>query len=295
MEASANLEGKTAVITGATAGIGLSVIKKFASSGALVIGVGRASEKCQLALDEVRQMVKNARVRYLMADLAKLPDVRRLAVEIGRTLAEEGMNSLDVLVNNAGTYADHYRLTADGLETTLAVNHFSGFLLTHECMSLLRQSSGGRILTTSSNSHYRTSLRISQINKPSGYRFGLWAYKVSKLMNVLFTYEFNRRYQDTRIRAFAVDPGLVNTGIGFKNTAWFSRFVWALRHRRGTSPDVPAETFYHLASVTSIKNAQEYYWRDSHSKQPNRLAFNEKLRGELWQVSKVCCGIEDEF
>lgn len=295
MDPEPNLKGKTAVITGATAGIGLAVIKKFASSGALVIGVGRASEKCQLAMDEVRQTVKNARVRYLMADLAKLPDVRRLGAEIEKALSEEGLNSLDILVNNAGTYADHYRLTADGLETTLAVNHFAGFLLTHECMSLLLQSGDARILTTSSNSHYWTSLRISQINKPSGYRFGLWAYKVSKLMNVLFTYEFNRRYQDTRIKAFAVDPGLVNTSIGFKNTAWYSRFIWAIRHRRGTSPDVPAEIFYHLASTDSVKNAQEYYWRDSQPKRPSHLIFNEKLRRDLWQVSRACCGIEDEF
>ena len=295
MESVPKLAGKTVVITGATAGIGLAVLKKFAASGALVIGVGRASEKCMLALNDVRQSVKDAKAHYLLADLAKLTDVRRLGSEIKTLLAQEGYNNLDILVNNAGTYADHFQLTADGLETTLAVNHFAGFLLSHECMPLLRQSSDTLILTTSSNSHYRTSLRIAQINKPSGYRFGLWAYKVSKLMNVLFTYEFNRRYQNTNIKAFAVDPGLVNTNIGFKNTAWHSQFVWNIRHRRGMPPEVPAETFYHLAVNRSIRQANVYYWKDCQPKQPNRLAFNTHLGEELWQVSRAFCRIESEF
>jgi NAD(P)-dependent dehydrogenase (short-subunit alcohol dehydrogenase family) len=133
-------------------------------------------------------------------------------------LRSAGQERSDVLVNNAGLYSGRYRKTVDNIELTFAVNHLAPFLLTHELMPLLRAAPSARVITVSSFSHYRTFLELQRLEAPRPY-LGIWAYKVSKLANVLFSAELNRRIAGSPICAFAVDPGLVNTEIALKEEA----------------------------------------------------------------------------
>jgi len=279
--------GKTVVITGATAGIGLAAACALAEQGVRLIGVGRDLVRCEAARKVILQASPKAVVQFLQADLALQSEVRRLAAEIGETLKRWGTPSLDVLVNNAGMIASSLQRTDEGIERTLAVNHLAPFLLTHQLLPWLQAARQGRVITTSSESHYRTWINPKRINHPLIYHV-LWAYKVSKLENVLFTIEFNRRVRPTR--AYAVDPGLVNTEIGLKGTGPFSRWIWEMRRRGGTPAEVPAQTIAHLAGAEDLPNAP--YWYDGAPKQPSRVARSEKTARELWKVSCELCGIE---
>ena len=283
-----DLKQKTVVVTGATSGIGLAVAHQFAEAGAFVIGVGRSAERNAKAVESIRTSLPQAKVTYLLADLASQPQVRRLAEEIKKTLTESGSDRLDVLVNNAGVYMEKMVLTEDGIETTFAVNYLAAFLLTHELLDWLRRAHG-RVLTTSSYSHRTTPLCLTRITHPWPH-IGLMAYKRSKLCNVLFTYELNRRYPD--LTAFAVDPGLVNTGIASKSNKGIAAWVWRRRRYAGTSPDVPAKTYLFLAGEKDIDTTHGYYFKDCKAVAPSKKAQDPVLAKKLWILSSELVEIE---
>lgn len=211
-----SLVGKTVLITGATSGIGLASAAILSNMGAYVIGVGRDPGRNEKAKREILLKIPNAKIEYLLANLASQAQVRKLSQEVRDLFDKHGEESLDVLVNNAGIYLEKNQYSVDGIEKTFAVNHLAPFLLTHELLDLLKNSEQPRVLTVTSYSHRMTPVILRRFVDPWPY-IGLLAYKHSKLCNVLFTNEFNRRV-DGKIMAFAVDPGLVNTSIASKGS-----------------------------------------------------------------------------
>ena len=289
MTDSPDLSGKTALVTGATSGIGLQAAATLANLGAYVIGVGRSPQRCRQAEASIRAASPEAKVRYLLADLSQMSQVRALAASVRSALNSNSMPVLDLLVNNAGVYSSKYVRTVDGFELTMAVNHFAAFLLTHELLPLLTSAASGRIITVSSGAHYWATLDLKQLNHPLIY-FGLWAYKVSKLANVLFSVELSRRLAGTPARAFALDPGLVNTDMGEKAGDWLSSLVWNRRKRGGAAPEVPVRTVVYLASQASLPEG--IYWRDCRPKTPSRQAQRGGLARQLWELSSRLCATE---
>ena len=290
MHENMSLAGKIAVITGATSGIGFQSLLALAQEDAFVIGVGRDRGRCATAESQVKSTYPNARVAYLVADLSQQRQVRRLASDIHTVIEHTEKGALDILVNNAGTYSEKRVLTEDGIELTFAVNHLAPFLLTHELLPLMQRSPMARIITVSSASHYNTWINIKKASKPFPY-LGLWAYKVSKLANILFTCELNRRLSGTTVHAFAVDPGLVNTAIAQKGTGKLSAWVWKHRREAGVPPDVPAKTILYLSREETIQHNPECFWRDSHPKTPSRLARRADIARMLWEESERLCQI----
>jgi NAD(P)-dependent dehydrogenase (short-subunit alcohol dehydrogenase family) len=288
-----NLKDKSILITGATSGIGRQTAVTLAGLGVFVIGVGRSGQRCERAEQEIRARYPQASVQYLVADLSVQAQVRHLAEAVENLLRQKGRDRLDVLVNNAGTYAGRHVQTVDCVEFTFAVNHLAPFLLTHELLPLLQAAPGGRVITVSSDSHFGTFLNYPRLAHPLVYN-GLWAYKVSKLSNILFTREFNRRHRGNCLHAFAVDPGLVNTEIGLKNTDWFSRAVWASRRKKGVDPGVPVETIVFLAGEPGVESSQANYWHDCRPKEPSRAAQSDRSAARLWDLSCRLCGLINE-
>ena len=282
-----DLSGKSVVITGATSGIGLAAVKAFVAAGAFVIGVGRNAQRNRKALESVFNEVPESHVRYLLADLAVQDQVHQLAITIKEVLKAQQINKLDVLVNNAGVYQERKHKTVDGIEMTFAVNHLAPYMLTHDLKPLLQASEDGRVLTVSSYAHYTTPLCLDRIANPWPY-IGLLAYKRSKLCNVLFTYELNRR--EKRLKAYAVDPGLVNTGIASKGGKGISDWVWRWRREKGTDPVVPVRTLLYLAGEKA-ELPQGYYVRDCQSLEPSKNAQNAKLGDKLWRLSGKLTGV----
>ena len=288
-----NLSDKTIVVTGASSGIGYQAALDFAVNGACVIGSGRDAARCEQARARILQACPDAKIEFLVADLSTQQQVRNLEQQIQNLLEKRGI-SLDILVNNAGLYSSNRKMTEDGIELTYAVNHLAPFLLTHLLVPQLKGTGDGRVLTVSSNSHYRVRVNPARAHDPRVY-IGIWAYAVSKLGNVLFSAEFNRRVNTPGLHAWAVDPGLVNTDIGLKDKGFFTRLVWRSRQKHGTGADVPSRTILHLTTTPRELIADDLYWKDSQPKAPSRLALDPELARRLWQESCQLCGIEDYF
>jgi len=288
----ADLREKTFVLTGATSGIGLAVARLLAERGAFLIGVGRSAERCAQAESLLRSAYPHAQVQYCVADLSEQAQICRLAAGIRAHLVEHRLNSLDVLINSAGTFTFRKMLTPDGFEMQWAVNHMAPFLLTHELLPLLTAAPAGRVVTVSSGSHYNTRLRWNDIQLKRGY-FCLLAYQQTKLCNVLFTAELNRLLGNkSTLRAFAADPGLVNTDMGFKGNPALVRWIWSIRRRSGVPAEQSARGVVYLAAEPSIQNSPQIYWRDGHPKAPDPYALDEEAAKRLWQMSEQMCGIE---
>ncbi len=286
-----NPEEKIVVITGATSGIGLATAGKMAGKGAIVIGVGRSSIRCGKAESKIITEYPDAKVQYFVADLSSLKQVRELAEQIRDAIRNLGKNHIDVLVNNAGTFSSWYVSTPEGFELQFAVNHLASFLLTRKLLPLLEYSTAGKVITVSSGSHYRTRMHWKDVMMRRHYNC-LSAYKQSKLANVLFTKELNRRLgPDSTVRAYAVDPGLVNTDIGLKGTAGIVKWVWEKRKRKGTSAQIPASTITYLIENPDVHNSWHIYWKDCKPKAPSRYSQRDKEAIRLWELSEKMCGL----
>jgi retinol dehydrogenase 12 len=282
------LAGKSVVITGATSGIGLATAIRFIQEGAFVIGVGRSAERIDRTQKLITETNPKSRFVYLLADLGDQDQVHTLGTKIRAQLDQHGFQQLDVLINNAGVYLEKKHTTADGIEMTFAVNHLASFILTFELFALLKKSQQGRVITVTSYSHRITPLNLHRITKPYPY-IGFLAYKQSKLCNVLFTYEFNRRLQG--VEAFAVDPGLVNTKIVSKGD--IGLFAWFGRRRilKGTSTDVPVTTLLFLSNEDQIDTSNGYYFKGCQPLKPSPNARRKDLARDLWDLSSQLTGI----
>jgi NAD(P)-dependent dehydrogenase (short-subunit alcohol dehydrogenase family) len=179
------LTGQSVVITGATSGIGWQAALEFSQHGALVIALGRSAERAQAAQARILSQVPQARLHFVLADFNSLAEVRRAADDTRQILAQAGCAGLDVLINNAGAFNATKQYSADGFERTFAVNHLAAFQLTMSLLPALTASTDGRVMAVSSYSHRTTCINPQHIADPRLYN-GLWAYKSSKLCNVLF-------------------------------------------------------------------------------------------------------------
>lgn len=196
----------TVLVTGATDGIGLQTALELAERGAQVILHGRSAARLDAALATVRARVPGAALASVRADFASLDAIRAMAAELPEVARAARLGPLDVLVNNAGIYANEPVLTADGFESTFGVNHLAPFLLTH-----LLVASGAdlrRIVSVSSVAHLRGKLDPDtwrDLARFDPYR----TYAQSKLANVLMTVALARRLPHVAVSA--LHPGVVST------------------------------------------------------------------------------------
>lgn len=149
-----------------------------------------------------------------------------------------------------------------------------------------------RIVTVSSDSHSGGKLNWSDPQLRRNYN-GLQAYENTKLANILFTVELNKRLEGhPSIRAFAVDPGLVKTDIGYKGTPVVVRCIWKLRRSGGVPPEIPAQGIVYLLTETSIQDSTEVYWKNNQPIKPSRKALDPVNASRLWSLTADMCGME---
>jgi NAD(P)-dependent dehydrogenase (short-subunit alcohol dehydrogenase family) len=202
--------GRTALVTGTTlGGIGFFTALELARRGARVVLAGRSNEKLSEAEKSIREQVADAELEQLVVDLADQASVRRAAVEA------ETFGAIDLLVNNAGVMATPYHRTGDALELQMATNHFGPFLLTGLLMPQLVASEAATVVTVSSLMHRmaRSAPLDDPRQSPHG-RYARWpTYSRTKLANLLFTYELDRRARraELPVKALAAHPGFAGT------------------------------------------------------------------------------------
>lgn len=277
---------KTVVVTGATSGIGFAVCTALLKDGYRIIGLGQSEKNCLLAKEKLLDIDASYDITYLCGDLMQQTDVKRLAQEIRSDLETNADSKLHALVNNAGCVRSWYMTTGEGYEQQFALNHLAGFLLTHELLPNLLKGSG-RILFTSSGSHKMMKMNWQDIMFQRHYR-PLYVYKQSKLSNMLTAFSLNDRFAGQGIKAYAIDPGLVKTEIGNKNTGKLVDFVWKRRRRHGVAPAVPAEIYAKL--ISREPEAERLYHGINGSVVPSR-EVNKRNADRLFALSEDLCKI----
>jgi len=209
--------GKLVLVTGANSGLGYEVTRELALKGAIVIMACRNLEKGEEAADEIRSANPSGELRLMQLDLADLKSVKRFADEV-----HAEYSYLDTLVNNAGVMATPYGKTEDGFELQFGINHLGHFALTGQLLDLLEDRPGSRIVTVSSYAHWFGWINFSDLNGEKFY-YRWMAYCQSKLANLLFAYELQRRLSQHGKEAISVaaHPGSTVTNLQ-KHTAFFS-------------------------------------------------------------------------
>lgn len=282
-------ERRLVVVTGGTSGIGRATVEHLLSAGAGVIAVARDRERCQRAEADLRATRPGSWVHFIAADLSTSDAVRAAAEEIRRLLEAEQRDGIDALINNAAFVSTWRTVTPEGYEQQFAVNHLAPFLLTRELFPALRNGSPGRAIVVSSGSHRHTRMRWDDLMLTRRYSM-LRAYKQSKLANVLFAVEFNRR--ETGVRAYVFDPGLVRTEIGLKHSGGLERAVWRMRSRAASDPAVPAEHLSRLAITDEIPQPEAVYRFLGEPASPSRAGLDPHSGRRLWAISARLCGVE---
>jgi NAD(P)-dependent dehydrogenase (short-subunit alcohol dehydrogenase family) len=280
-------EERTAVITGATGGIGLEAAVMLARQGITLIIVGRNSERIEAALAEIRRRAAGASVSALKADLASQAEVRQLASDILAAAPR-----LDLLINNAGGVHARRTITPDGIEATFAVNHLAPYLLTRLLLDRMVASAPARIVTVASHAHFHGTLDLDDYGYASGYRI-IRAYTRSKLCNVLFSRELARRLEGSGVTSNAMHPGTIATDIWSGAPAW-ARPVLAIAKRvMMEAPEAGGERITWLATSPEVAGVTGRYFERNRDVPPSALAQDDALAGELWKLSARLVGMAE--
>lgn len=198
--------GKTLLITGANTGLGFEAAKVLAGKGARVLIGCRSKDKAEQARKNILADHPNADVVIVELDLGSLTSVKKAAAAVARE------PRLDLLINNAGIMIPPYELTRDGFESQFGVNHLGPFALTGLLLDKLRGTPGARVVNTASIAHKRGKIYFDDINAEQGYN-AMMRYAQSKIANLYFTYELQRRLEaagDSLI-SVAAHPGIADT------------------------------------------------------------------------------------
>jgi NAD(P)-dependent dehydrogenase (short-subunit alcohol dehydrogenase family) len=285
----ADQTGRVAIVTGSNSGIGFETGRVLAAKGATVIMACRNLEKANPKADEIRAAHPGADVDVMQLDLSNLDSVRQFTQAFRARHAR-----LDLLINNAGIMVPPYGKTAQGFETQFGVNHLGHFALTGLLIDLLVETPGSRIVNVSSVAHYMGAIRFSDLNWEKGYKAQA-AYGQSKLANLLFTYELQRRLADAGkdTLVVAAHPGWTAT-----NLQEHSRSIKFMNHFFAQEPSMGALPTLFAATEPNVKGA-EYYGPNGFMEMngpPKRVKSNKRSRDKnvaerLWNVSEDLTGV----
>ncbi len=276
------MRGTTCLVTGATAGIGAATALALARLGATVLVAGRDPAKCRACAEGIRRET-GAHVEELVADLAALDEVRRMAADVASRFPR-----LDLLVNNAGTYLFERTLTRDGLERTFAVNYLSHFLLTNLLLERLAATPASRVVCVSSVAHRDGRIEFDNLQGERRYE-RLDAYSRSKLALLMFTYELARRRGGAPPTANAVHPGIVATGLGSDNgpiRGWLRVRVRNVVDRAMVPPEDGARPVVRLASAPELAGVTGRYFDRDRDVPSSPASYDGAVARRLWEVSE---------
>ena len=281
-----DIRGKTVLVTGATSGIGLEASVALARQGARVIMVGRNQAKTEAARADVASRSGSKEVSSLLADFASQASVRALADAV-RSRADR----LDVLVNNAGGVNKARTVTADGIETTFAVNHLGYFLLTNLLLDLVVKSAPARVVTVASVGHRRGTLDFDDLGFERGGYSIMRAYSRSKLANILFANELARRRAGSGVTSNSLHPGSVDTNIWSGAPLWAKPIIQVLLRPFFISAEKGGERIVQLAASPELEGVTGKYFEDGKVVDPAPLARDASLATRLWDVSARMVGL----
>lgn len=283
------LDGRFAVISGANSGLGLEAVRALCRRGASVVMACRNADKAEAARAEVLEELPQAPVTVASLDLSSLESVRSFADE----LRADGTR-IDLLINNAGVMIPPLGRTAEGFETQFGTNHLGHFALTSRLLDRMRDAPGARIVTLSSIAARFGRIDFDNLNAERAYSASK-AYAQSKLANLLFALELQRRLQaqGRDLCSVAAHPGWTNTNLqAHSSVARLFTDLLAQSARQGALPTLRAATaadveggeYYGPCGLFEMRGAPKRV-------RIPRAAQNEACAAELWRVSEELTGV----
>ncbi len=293
-----DLAGREIVVTGGNSGLGFEAALALARAGASVTLACRNVEKARQASDQIRARVPEARVAEVELDLASLGSIRKCAETL---LAAKP--ALHVLLNNAGVMAIPYRRTADGFEMQLGTNHLGHFALTGLLIERLLETPGARIVNVSSMAHRFGRMRWDDLQSERSY-IGWTAYGQSKLANLLFTHELQRRLAESGAGAIAAaaHPGYAATNLQFQDarmrgSSAREQFWGVINRLFSQSAEMGALPLLYAAAAEGVQGGA-YYGPDRFESwgHPTRVGTSRSARDagdarRLWERSEQLTGV----
>jgi len=282
-EDNVRLDGKVAVVTGGSSGIGQFTALGLAKLGATVVITARNAARLAETAAWLKAQVPGAAIEAEQVDFAALNSVRAMAARV--TVRHP---RIAILVNNAGLVMGRRTVTEDGFEAIFQINHLAPFLLTNLLLPAIKAEDKARIVTVASNASTRSIIDFDDLQLERGWG-PMKVYGRSNLMNILFTVELARRLEGTGITTNALHPGFVGTRIG--NKGWAVDWLWALIKPFVLSPAQGAETPVYLASSPAVAGVSGQYFYKKKPIRANELAYDPVASARLWRVSAEMTGI----
>src|SRR5262245_38860394 len=273
-----DMRGRICLITGATSGIGRVAARELARRGATLLIVSRDRARGESTLAEMEQADGQGPIDLLTADLASQSSIRALAHGV-----RQRTDRLHVMIHNAGVICLNRRLTMDGIETTLAVNHLAPFLLTHLLEDLLFAGVPSRVVTVASGAHRVGRIDFHDLQGERRYR-GFLAYAQSKLANILFTYELSRRLSGSQVAANCLHPGAVDTHLWRESRGLLSLAIRAARPFFLTAEQGAADII-NLASSPALEGVTGKYFAKGRERRSSRASYDTDAARRLWEMS----------
>lgn len=297
--AESNMAGRVCLVTGANGGMGKAIALNLARQGATVVLVCRSRGKGEAAQREIVETTGNNSVDLLLTDLSNQSEIRRLAEEFRGRYSE-----LHVLVNNAGAHIQERRLSADGMELNLAVNHLAWFLLTNLLMDTLKAGAPSRVVNVASQA-MADSRQVTLVGAPrpatvelddlqSGRGFEpMEVYGRAKLAMVMCGYVLARRLEGTGVTVNALHPGLTATSIVDDIAPRIVKPFLGIVRAFLLSPEQDASTAIYLASAPEVEGVTgKYFIKQAEHPSPD-ISYDVSLQEELWQASATLVGLAE--
>lgn len=296
------LTGVTALVTGASSGIGLEVARGLASRGAHVVLAVRSLERGQAAASAILATSPRASLEVMALDLADLGSVHRFAKGVGSKLP-----ALDRLINNAGVASPSLQRTADGFELVFGTNHLGHFALTGLLLPTILAAPKARVVTVTSVTHAKGQIDFDNLDGSKGYKPAR-AYAQSKLANALFAYELQRRLSAVGAEQISVaaHPGWAATnmtiGSGGDQQRMRDRLLRLLAKRFAPSAAQGARPILYAATSGDVRGGDFIgpSGRFGVGGNPARIrssdrSYDEDLARRLWEVSERMTGVHYTF
>lgn len=289
--------GRVIVITGANSGVGFESAKALTRRGAHVIMACRSVDKAEKARQELLANIPTASVEVMPLDLGNLQSVHEFAKRFHAT-----HNQLDVLMNNAGIMALPYHTTQDGFEAQFGTNHLGHFALTGLLLPMLLQTPHSRVVTVSSSAYLQGRMNFDNLQGETHYqRWG--AYCQSKLANILFTLELQRKLTaaGADVRSMVTHPGHAVTNLQNHGINAWERFTSRMMNGITGQPAEHGATYQLFAATATEAQGGEFYgpkwiFRGRNVRvEPNVRAKNPADAAKLWKISEQLTGVQYEL
>jgi NAD(P)-dependent dehydrogenase (short-subunit alcohol dehydrogenase family) len=271
------MRDRVCLVTGATSGIGRATALALAWMGARVIVVSRERTRGEATVAALGK-AGGAGAELVVADLSSQAEIARLVTEVrGRH------ERLHVLINNAAAVHTERRLTVDGIEATLALNHLAYVLVTQGLLDVLKAGAPSRIVNVTSEAHRAVRLDFDDLQSARNYR-GVRAYSLSKLMNILWTYELARRLAGTGVTVNCVHPGVIDTGI-WRDSRGLLRAIVALMRPFMRAPEQGAAAVVQAAADPGLEGTSGRYFVKLKEARSSAVTYDTEAAARLWRAS----------